>query len=135
MLLSKEQLLFIESNKLCILGTGKNDGSPQISLVYYDWYGEFLYISVTSDRAKWKNAIRNPNIAILIPDGRKQLIMYGIASGITSPPERDEIIARIRARWMPPLPEGYDKEEYSQKLDAANRVVIKFTPEKVFSNE
>ena len=103
--------------------------------MYYDWDGEFLYISVTSDRAKWKNAIRNPNIAILIPDGRKQLIMYGIASGITSPPERDEIIARIRARWMPPLPEGYDKEEYSQKLDAANRVVIKFIPEKVFSNE
>ena len=68
MLLSKEQLLFIESNKLCILGTVKNDGSPQISLVYYDWDGEFLYISVTSDRAKWKNAIRNPNIAILIPD-------------------------------------------------------------------
>ena len=49
MLLSKEQLLFIESNKLCILGTGKNDGSPQISLVYYDWDGEFLYISVTDN--------------------------------------------------------------------------------------
>ena len=61
--------------------------------------------------------------------------MYGIASGITSPPERDEIITRIRARWMPPLPKGYDKEEYSQKLDEANRVVIKFTPEKIFSNE
>ena len=31
MLLSKEQLLFIESNKLCILGTGKNDGIIQYS--------------------------------------------------------------------------------------------------------
>jgi len=135
MLFSAEQLHFIESNKLCILGTGKNDGSPQISLVYYDWDGKFLYISVTSDRAKWKNAIRNPNIAILIPDGRKQLIMYGVASGITLPPERDEIITRIRTRWMSSLPEEYNKEEYSQKLDEANRVVIKFIPQKIFSNE
>lgn len=135
MALTDEQRAYIDAHNLCILATGKRDGSPQISSVYYDWDGEHLYISVTSDRAKWQNAMRNPNIAVLIPDGRKQLVLYGKASGIPDAPERDRRIVGIRARWGRPVPEGYDPVALTKELDEAKRVVLRFTPERAFSND
>jgi PPOX class probable F420-dependent enzyme len=135
MALTDEQRAYIDVHNLCILATGKKDGSPQISSVYYDWDGEHLYISVTSDRAKWRNAMRNPNIAVLIPDGRKQLILYGTASGIEHAPERDERIIGIRKRWGRPVPEDVDRAAFTKELDEALRVVLRFTPQRAFSND
>ncbi len=135
MALTDAQQAYIQEHVLCVLATGRQDGSPQLSTVYYNWDGEHMYMSVTSDRAKWKNAMRNPNIAVLIPDGRRQLVLYGTASGITGAPERDEQIRRIRDRWNPPMPDDYDRAAFTAELDAAKRVVLRFTPDRAYSND
>jgi PPOX class probable F420-dependent enzyme len=135
MALTQEQREYLAGHTLAVLGTGRKDGSPQLSTIIYDWDGEHVYISVTSDRAKWRNAMRQPKVSLLVPDGRRQLIVYGTAEGIPGGPERDERIAGIRARMGNPLPEDYDRESFSRTLNEAKRVVLKITPERAFSNE
>ena len=71
--------------------TGVEDGGSYTDVVT-------IVISVTSDRAKWKNAVRQPKIALLVPDGRKQLIVYGTAEGISETEARNAGTKRIRAR-------------------------------------
>ncbi|TAJ18142.1 MAG: hypothetical protein EPO65_09505, partial [Dehalococcoidia bacterium] len=86
--LTDEQRAYLEGHQLAILGTGKRDGSPQLSTINYRFDGRHIFISVTSDRAKWKNTRRQPKVALLVPDGRKQLVIYGTAEGIPGGPPR-----------------------------------------------
>jgi len=132
MSLSDEHKQYLAEHNLAVLGTGKRDGSPQLSTIYYDWDGERVYISVTSDRAKWKNAIRNPQVALLVPDGRKQLIVYGTARGITDPDERDEHVVSLRARMGRPVE---DRAALRKEQDEANRVILEITPDRAFKND
>jgi len=132
--LTDEQRQYLDSHQLAVLATGRRDGSPQVSTVNYRFDGSHLYISVTSDRAKWTNTRRQPKVALLIPDGRKQLIIYGTVEGIPGGPLRDERIAWIRAGMGNPLPPDADMAAFSRQLDEAKRVVLKVTPDRVFGN-
>lgn len=135
MQLTDEQKKYLESHQLAVLGTGKRDGSPQLSTVNYRFDGSHIFISVTTDRAKWKNTQRQSKVAVLVPDGHRQLVVYGTAEGIPSSPARDAAIAAIRASMGNPLPPDADMARFSKQLDEAKRVVLKITPEQVFGNE
>jgi len=132
--LTDEQRQYLDEHQLAVLGTGKRDGSPQLSTVNYRFDGSHIFVSVTSDRAKWKNTRRQPKVALLIPDGRRQLVIYGTVEGIPGGPERDAAIAAIRAKMGNPLPPDADRAAFSKQLDEAHRVVLKITPEQAFGN-
>ena len=133
MALTDDQKQWLAEHTIAVLATGKRDGSPQVSTIYYGWDGTHAYISVTSDRAKWKNAMRNPNVALLVPDGRRQLIAYGTAEGITDPDERDRWSIWLREQRGAEVPA--DRAAFRAELDAANRVILKITPERAFKND
>lgn len=132
--LTDEERQYLEGHQLAVLGTGKRDGSPQLSMINYRFDGAHIFISVTSDRAKWKNTQRQPRVALLIPDGRRQLVVYGVVEGIPGGPARDAAIASIRASMGNPLAPDADMAAFSQQLDEGKRVVLKITPEQVFAN-
>jgi PPOX class probable F420-dependent enzyme len=128
--ISETQRGYLTERQLCVLGTGRRDGSPQLSLVTYLFDGERLLISVTTDRAKYWNAKRQPRVAVLVPDGRQQVIVYGSAA-VLEGRERDEAIIAIRAHQGDPLPEDYDLDRFSRRLDELGRRVLAVTPERV----
>ncbi len=131
--LTPDQDQYLRDHSLAVLGTGRRDGSPQLSMIIYDYDGTDLVISVTSDRAKWKNAIRQPNVALLVPDGRRQLIIYGTAEGITDTEARNAGTKRIRARVGRPV--EVTDAELTAELDGNNRVILRFTPGRAFMND
>jgi PPOX class probable F420-dependent enzyme len=132
--LTPDQAAYLAGRQLCVLGTGRRDGSPQLSMVTYLYDGSHILISVTKDRAKYWNARRNPRVAVLVPDGRRQVVVYGAAELLEGKP-RDEAIMAIRAHQNDPLPADYDLDRFSRRLDELGRVVIRVTPERAFSNE
>lgn len=133
MALTADQDQYLRDHSMGVLGTGRRDGSPQLSLIIYDYDGSDLVISVTTDRAKWQNAMRQPKVALLVPDGRKQLIVYGTVEGVTETAARNEGTKRIRARAGRPV--EVSDEELTADLDAANRVILKLTPDRGFMND
>ncbi len=133
MALTEAQDQYLTDHSMAVLGTGRRDGSPQLSMIIYDYDGTDVAISVTSDRAKWKNAMRQPNVALLVPDGRKQLIVYGTVEGVTDTEARNAGTKRIRARMGRPV-EASD-EELTAELDGNNRVILKLTPDRAFLND
>jgi PPOX class probable F420-dependent enzyme len=132
--LTDEQRQFLESHQMAVLGTGKRDGSPQLSMINYRFDGTHIFVSVTSDRAKWKNTQRLPKIAMVISEGHRQLVIYGSVEGIPGGPGRDAAIASIRAAMGNPLAPDADMAAFSKQLDEAKRVVLKITPEQIFAN-
>ena len=125
---------FLESHTWAVLATGRRDGSPQQSMIGYavDDDGRLL-ISAKSYTAKWKNAVRQPRVSVLVPDGRVQLLIYGDAETIDADPLRAELTAEVFAV----LSGGSapDPEDIVPMLDEQQRTVLRITPTKTHYQE
>ena len=131
--MTPEQDAYLREHRLGVLATGRRDGSPQLSTIMYHYDGDDIAISVTSDRAKWPNALRQPRVALLVNDGRRQLILYGDAEGVSADPDRLELTKRLRRAMGREASE--DDATLAAQLDEAKRVILRVTPQKVLMND
>lgn len=145
MSLTPEQDAYLRAHQLCVFATSRRDGSPQLSTVIYSYDGTYVTLSVTTERAKWANALRQPKVALLVPDGRRQLVVYGNAEPVgPDHPERIAIWRHHRALqdaypaelWggtRPPAPPT-DDAAYARQLDETHRVLLRISPDRVLMN-
>lgn len=120
---------FLDDHVWAVLATGRRDGSPQQSMIGYrvDDEGRIL-VSVKAYTAKWKNAVRQPRVALTVPDGREHLVVYGTAEAIDTDPERAELTADVFARLS-----GNDRPDPATivpMLDQQQRTVLRITPDR-----
>ncbi len=73
---------------------------------------------------------RQPRVSLLVAEGRQQVVVYGTAK-IVEGKVRDAAIIAIRAHQGDPLPDDYDLERFSRRLDELKRVVIRITPQRM----
>ncbi len=130
--MTPEQDKFLREHDLCVLATGRKDGSPQVSTVYYHFDGTDIVISATTDRWKYINAMRQPRVAVLVNDGRRQCIVYGRAVGVEDDPERLQLTRRVREHRGAVVP---DDATLAAELTRDKRAMIRITPEVVRSND
>jgi PPOX class probable F420-dependent enzyme len=57
-----------DTKAFCSLATLMKDGSPQVTLVWFNSDGKHILINSASGRVKDRNMRRNPNVAIMIMD-------------------------------------------------------------------
>ncbi len=124
-----ERRAFLDDHVWAVLATGRDDGSPQQSMVGYvvDEDGR-LIISVKSYTAKWKNVSRQPRVSLTVPDGRQHLVVYGTAEAIDSDPLRAELTADVFAALFGG--ERSDPADLVETLDLQQRTVLRITPVK-----
>jgi len=132
--ITEEQETYLKDHQYAVLATGRADGSPQVSQVVYDWDGTDIVISAKSYTAKWKNALRQPKVALLVHDGRQQLIVYGTTECIDQDPLRAELTIRLYRTFME-KPEMQIDSDFIARLDREQRTVLRITPDKVFMND
>lgn len=132
-LASDDQRNFLKEHHLAVLATGRNDGSPQVSTVMYDYDGTDFAISIKSYTAKWKNVLRQPKVGLVINEGRKQLIVYGTAQAVEADPERMELTRRVFRRVTGDEPGA--AEQLKPLLDGQKRTALRIIPESVFMND
>jgi len=65
---SEKRDAFLAGKHNAILATIKQDGSPQLTPVWYRWDGEQFWVSITKERAKYKNILRDPRVSLCIDD-------------------------------------------------------------------
>jgi PPOX class probable F420-dependent enzyme len=129
-----EQREFLESHRWAVLATGRQDGSPQQSMVGYTMDGEGrILISSQTFTAKVRNTRRLPRVSLTVPDGRVHVAVYGTAEIIENDPERAELSADVLA--VVRGPDRPDPAAIVQWLDQQQRIVVRITPERVFSHE
>ena len=102
-------------------------------MVGYMVEGDDLIMSAKAYTAKWRNAMRQPRVAVTIPDGRVHLVIYGTATGITDDPERAELTARFFGALHDTEPP--DPADITDLLDEQDRTVLRISPDKVIFHE
>ena len=133
--ITPEQDEYLRAQRLGAFATGRGDGSPQLSTIMYDYDGDDLVVSVRRRSAKWHNVQQQPSVALLVPDGRRQLIVYGRAEALGHP-ERLAAMRRInrKSRRRSDEPE-LDDDALAAQIDEARRGLIRITIERVFMND
>ena len=130
--LTKEAMsTFLNGKRNAIMATLKKDGSPQLTPVWYRWDGEQFWVSITKDRAKYKNLRRDTRISLCIDDA--ETFTTVIASGkarLTEEnlwPDTQKISERYRGPEEGP---AYVKRMQENKEP---RVLVVLKPEKIIS--
>ena len=127
-----EQRSFLTGRKQAVLATGRPDGSPQISTVAYVVVDDDVVVSTKSYTAKWRNARRRPQVALLVGDGHAQLTIYGSAQCIDADPERAALSAKVFAALTG---EAVEPASIVPVLDQQQRTILRIRPRKVLMNE
>lgn len=131
---TEQQRIFLERHRWAVLATSRANGSPQQSMVGYtlDDAGRIL-ISTQAFTAKWRNALRRPDVSLTVPDGRVHVVIYGTAEGIEADPDRAELSADVLA--VVRGPGRPDPSSIMGWLDDNERTILRITPRKILYHE
>jgi PPOX class probable F420-dependent enzyme len=127
--LNELQSEFLKTHRLGVLATSRRSGAPQVSIIAYNFDGNDVVISTGDQSAKYKNANRRPEVSLIVTEGGKAVTVYGTANIVRG---EDAEVMREQ-RLQPPRPAGTPAPT-RMPSNRGERVIIRFVPEKVFSN-
>jgi PPOX class probable F420-dependent enzyme len=119
---------FLSQPLIADIVTLKKDGSPQITPVWYDFDGTYLYVSTTTDRAKGRNIKHDNRIAVSVRNetAHKVVLFSGTADILED--SAHVLVREIAARYTPP-----DKVDGFLSGLETNRVILRMKPTKTIS--
>jgi PPOX class probable F420-dependent enzyme len=131
-----DALDFARSHQRGVLVTLKRDGLPQLSNILYavDDDGVFR-ISITADRAKYHNLVREPWAALHV--SRDDFYAYAVLEGaaeVTPIAERpdDATVEELVDLYRSLAGEHPDWDDYRAAMVAERRVVVRVHPDHVY---
>jgi PPOX class probable F420-dependent enzyme len=127
---------FARANRHSVLTTIRRNGRPQLSNVLHHVFDDdVIRISITADRAKYKNLVREPWAALHVTQA--DFYAYAVLEGdveLTPVATRtddatvDELVAYYRAA----MGEHDDWNAYRQAMVADRRVIVRFRPTRAY---
>lgn len=126
--ITPEQAQYLREHRLAALGTSRRDSAPQLTWIAYQFDGTDIVIQTGAASVKAKNIARHPEIALLVPDGGRNLVVYGSAEVLASGAERRSAIRRARAGGERPA--TADDTTLDAELDASGSVALRIAPER-----
>ena len=129
MVLSERLEEFLKRPNLGILATLRKDGSPHLTVVWYEWSDGEVLLTVTDTRVKYKNVMRDPRVSLAVTANEhpyKEVVLEGIAE--VTPEGGPELFRRLALKYDGAV-EGDKYANYSNSRD--NRLVMKFKPTRI----
>ena len=123
--LTVEQADYLAAHHWAALATGRKDGSPQMSMIGYAWDGQSIIVSFRRYSAKHHNISRQARVALLVPDGRRALTVYGDAEVLEDDPRRVDAFSKMLASFGAP---AASHDELARQMDEEARVVVRIAP-------
>lgn len=126
-----QALDFARARKNGVLVTQKRDGRPQLSNITYVVIGDVIKISITANRAKHANLLRDPRASLYVTqdDFWGYVVLEGEAemSDVSTKPDDpgvEELIEVYRAA----AGEHPDWDDYRRAMVADKRVAVRLRP-------
>ncbi len=123
-----QDLLQPETRAIAVLATLMDDGTPQITPVWFSWDGQFILINTAKGRTKEGNMRKRPTVALDILDPETPTRYIQIRGKVIEITESDAD-AHINGLSL-----KYDGKPW-QKVAGQTRVRIKILPEHVNPQE
>ena len=127
---------FARTNNHSVLVTIRSNGRPQLSNVLHHVYDDGLVrISITADRAKYKNLAREPWAALHVT--RSDFYAYAVLEGeveLTPVAARtdDATVDELVAYYRDAVGEHENWDDYRRSMVADRRVIVRFRPMRAY---
>lgn len=127
-----QALTYARGHRQGVLTTVKADGRPQLSNVIYAIAEDgAVRVSVTADRAKARNAARDPRVSLHVTaeDFRSYVVLEGDAdlSDVAAAPD-DAATEELVDLYRSMVGEHPDWDDYRRSMVADRRLVIRLRP-------
>jgi PPOX class probable F420-dependent enzyme len=129
-------LSFVRDHRQGVLVTLKRDGRPQLSnIIYAVDEGGVVRISITADRAKYKNLARDPRASLHVT--REDFYAYVVLEGdvelspVAAAPD-DETVEELVALYRAMVGEHDDWDDYRRAMVTDRRAVARLTPQRAY---
>lgn len=126
---------FLNLPILARIATASKEGRPHVVPVWFEWDGEFLWISLDQRSKKYRNLLTNPRCAVTIDETWgglrfRGVIFEGKIELITEPPDWAlAVVERIYTRYMGK--EGMVAKTIQSMLNEGQHAIIKLMPDRV----
>ena len=132
--LTPEAEKYLKEHTLCVFATGRKDGSPQQSLIGYQFDGKQFLLGGQATSFKMKNLSRNPGASMAIIDGRGVVLVYGKVELVDDPDAMTKLQERFGPRAAPARPPGAPAPAAAPpRPPMGKRVNILLTPTKIIA--
>jgi len=98
---------FLLERRFAVLGTINQDGSPQLTTMWFLLDGDFIMMNTKAGRTKERNMRRDPRISVCVPDGYSYVTISGTVEMIDDQQIAQRDIYRLAVR--------YDGEEEAKR--------------------
>jgi PPOX class probable F420-dependent enzyme len=133
--LSADAEKYLKEHTLCVFATGRKDGSPQQSLIGYQFDGKQFLLGGQATSYKMKNLARNNRASLAVIDGRGEVLVYGTVELVEDPDEMAKLQERFGPRAAPPRPAGAPPAAAQPpRPPMGKRVNILLTPTKIIAD-
>lgn len=129
-------LTFIRDHRRGVLVTQKRDGRPQLSNIAYSVDdGGVVRISITADRAKYRNLQRTPLASLHVT--RDDFYAYAVLeadvelSAVAEAPD-DDAVEELIAYYRALAGEHEDWDDYRRAMVADRRVIVRLRPNRAY---
>lgn len=131
MQLGPDEKAFLSERRYASLATIRADGTPQLTVMWYQLDGDQIIMNTLRGRVKDGNLQRDARAAVLVEEGERYLSMNGIVEIDDDPVRGQATIAALARR--------YDGDAAADQMirdsfSRQHRVTLVFQPERVDSH-
>jgi PPOX class probable F420-dependent enzyme len=90
---------FLEQPNFCVLATLNRDGSPQLTVMWYELVDDIVVMNMTRGLVKDRNLRRDPRAAVCIEDGARFVTLSGSTELIEDRAIQEAEVNRLAIRY------------------------------------
>lgn len=98
-MISEAVRAFLEQPRFCVMATINRNGSPQLTVMWYDLQEETVILNLTRGLVKEKNLRRDPRMAICVEDGPRFVTLNGRAEIVEDRAIQEAEVNRMAVRY------------------------------------
>jgi PPOX class probable F420-dependent enzyme len=116
-----------------VLTTIMPDGSPQSSLIWVDYDGDYLLVNTTLERQKGRNMQANPKVTILVIDPKDSSRWIEVRGHVTEMTRdcAESHADKLTQRYCPNKRHFYGDVYPPEQKEKETRVIVRIKPIKV----
>ncbi len=126
--LSQKAKEFLQERRFAVLATINQDGTPQLTTMWYLFENDMIVMNTKMGRVKDRNIRRDPRISVCFENGYSYLTISGTAELIDDPEIAQHDIHRLAVRYNG---EETARRQVEQTFSKERRVTIHLRCEQV----
>ncbi|HAF10597.1 MAG TPA: PPOX class F420-dependent oxidoreductase [Chloroflexi bacterium] len=90
---------FLDAPRFAVLGTLNEDGSPQLTVIWYARRDDEVIVNTTAPRKKALNMARDPRVALLVGESDRYVRLDGAAREVAAGDDALQDIRELAVRY------------------------------------